>query len=92
MGAVAYSDSVFFHEALSGLKGKTLKVYVADYQTGLDGKAKLEEFMGARGKGISSSPTKYMKLMGCIEALKAVKCDDDGRGNRFAKDNEKPIN
>ncbi|KAK0230119.1 hypothetical protein IW262DRAFT_379628 [Armillaria fumosa] len=66
------------HKQLSGLKDKTLNAYMAEYQTGLDGKAKLEEFVGARGKGISSSPTKYMKLMGCIEALKAVQCDDDG--------------
>ncbi|KAK0447622.1 hypothetical protein EV421DRAFT_150927 [Armillaria borealis] len=80
------------HKELSGLKDKTLNSYMAEYQTGLDGKAKLEEFVGARGKGISSSPTKYMKLMGCIEALKAVKCDDDGRANRFVKDNENQAN
>ncbi|SJL02689.1 uncharacterized protein ARMOST_06023 [Armillaria ostoyae] len=80
------------HKELSGLKDKTLNSYMVEYQTGLDGKAKLEEFVGARGKGISSSPTKYMKLMGCIEALKAVKCDDDGRANRIAKDNENQAN
>ncbi|PBK63505.1 hypothetical protein ARMSODRAFT_963120, partial [Armillaria solidipes] len=79
---------VLSHKELSGLKDKTLNAYIAEYQTGLDGKAKLEEFVGARGKGISSSPIKYMKLMGCIEALKAVKCDDDGRANRIAKSSE----
>ncbi|KAK0439252.1 uncharacterized protein EV420DRAFT_1178434 [Desarmillaria tabescens] len=57
---------------LSGLKDKTLNAYMAEYQTGLDGNAKLEEFVGARGKGVSSSPAKYMKLMGYIEALKNV--------------------
>ncbi len=40
---------------------------MAEYQTGLDGKAKLEEFVGARGKSISSSPTKYMKLMAVLK-------------------------
>ncbi|KAG7447868.1 uncharacterized protein BT62DRAFT_1004641 [Guyanagaster necrorhizus] len=66
---------------LSGLKDKTLNAYLAEYQAGIDRKAKLEELMGARQRGISSSPTKYMKLMGCIEYLKAVKSaagDDDG--------------
>ncbi|KAK0207149.1 hypothetical protein DFS33DRAFT_647506 [Desarmillaria ectypa] len=70
------------HKELSGLKDKTLNAYMAEYHTGLDGKAKLEDFVGARGKGVSSSPTKYMKLMGCIEALKAVKSgNDDGQAN-----------
>ncbi len=73
------------HKELSGLKDKTLNAYMAEYQTGLDGKAKLEEFVGARGKGISSSPTKYMKLMGCIEALKTVKCEDGGGANGVAE-------
>ncbi|PBK94029.1 hypothetical protein ARMGADRAFT_1079511 [Armillaria gallica] len=80
------------HKELSGLKDKTLSAYMAEYQTGLDGKAKLEEFVGARGKSISSSPTKYMKLMGCIEALKTVECEDDGRANGVAEDNAKQNN
>ncbi|KAG7447831.1 uncharacterized protein BT62DRAFT_930883 [Guyanagaster necrorhizus] len=66
---------------LSGLKDKTVNAYLAEYQAGMDRKAKLEEFVGARGKGVSSSPTKYMKLMGCIESLKAGRSaagDDDG--------------
>ncbi|KAK0443990.1 uncharacterized protein EV420DRAFT_1019106 [Desarmillaria tabescens] len=61
---------------LSGLKDKTLNAYMAEYQTGLDGNVKLEEFVGARGKGVSSSPAKYMKLMGYIEALKNVQSGD----------------
>ncbi|KAK0230112.1 hypothetical protein IW262DRAFT_1261355, partial [Armillaria fumosa] len=70
------------HNELSGLKGKTLNTYMAEYQTGLGRKAKLEEFVGATGKGISSSPMEYMKLMGCIEALNVVKHDDDDDGPR----------
>ncbi|KAG7447839.1 uncharacterized protein BT62DRAFT_796063 [Guyanagaster necrorhizus] len=66
---------------LSGLKGKTVNAYLAEYQAGMDRKAKLEEFVGARGKGVSSSPTKYMKLMGCIESLKAGRsAAGDGNG------------
>lgn len=50
---------------------------MTEYQNGLDEKAKLEEFVHARGKDISSFQMKYTRLMGCIEALKLVKRNDD---------------
>ncbi|KAK0230105.1 hypothetical protein IW262DRAFT_1291287 [Armillaria fumosa] len=70
------------HKELSGLKGKTLNTHMAEYQTGLDGKVKLEEFVDAPRKSNSSSPMKYMQLMGCIEDLKVAKRDDDDDGPR----------
>ena len=55
--------------SITGSKDSTVTRYLADYQAGIDG-GKLESFVGPPGKGASSSPTTYLKMMGTLERLR----------------------
>jgi len=54
---------------ITGLKEPTVKKYLADYRGGL-GQGSLKAFVGPAGKGASSSPTTYLRMMGILERLK----------------------
>lgn len=54
---------------ITGLKEPTVKRYLGDYRGGLD-QGSLKAFVGPAGKGASSSPTTYLRMMGILERLK----------------------
>jgi hypothetical protein len=54
---------------ITGLKEPTVKRYLGDYLRGLD-QGSLKAFVGPAGKGASSSPTTYLRMMGILERLK----------------------
>ncbi|KAG0700947.1 hypothetical protein DFH29DRAFT_929466 [Suillus ampliporus] len=61
-------DSLRFRSELSkltGIKEPTLAKYLSDYQLGFE-KGKLENFVGASGKGISASASAYLRMMGTL--------------------------
>jgi hypothetical protein len=55
---------------LSGIKEDTVKRYLADFR---EGKAtgELDAFVGTRGKGASSSPGTYLRMMGTLGRIQA---------------------
>lgn len=52
-----------------GLKSSTVAKYIADYQAGIDG-GSLKSFVGPSGKGVSGSPSTYLKMMGTLASLR----------------------
>lgn len=50
---------------LTGIKYMTLVKYVLDYEFGFE-RGKLEEFVGAAGKGTSASASAYIRMMGTL--------------------------
>ncbi|PPQ92768.1 hypothetical protein CVT25_003877 [Psilocybe cyanescens] len=55
---------------LTGIKESTAAKYLADYMSGRDAGAELlNSVIGPQGKGASSSPATYLKMMGAISAL-----------------------
>lgn len=61
------SETMKKHLAMTcGLKEKTLSSYLSDYVSGLD-KGVLEMFVGPSGKGVSSSASRYLRMMGARE-------------------------
>ncbi|CAA7259414.1 unnamed protein product [Cyclocybe aegerita] len=56
---------------LSGIKSATAAKYLADYVSGRKAGVKaVEEFIGPKGKGASSSPATYLKMMGALSKLR----------------------
>ena len=56
--------------ALMGLKEPTCAKYLAEYVAGREGGVDLlKSFVGAKGKGASSSPSSYLKMMGALSNL-----------------------
>ena len=53
---------------VSGLKETTAAKYLADYNSGLQHGA-LHSFIGSVGRGASSSPTTYLKMMGTLVGI-----------------------
>ena len=52
---------------LSGLKRSVVNKYQADYKGGMQNRT-LKPFVGISGKGLSSSPAGYLKMMGALSA------------------------
>lgn len=53
---------------ITGLKVNTVIKYTEDYTAGLN-EGNISKFIGAAGKGASSSPAKYLRMMGALEAM-----------------------
>jgi len=52
------------------LKEPTCAKYLAEYVAGREGGVDLlKSFVGAKGKGASSSPSSYLKMMGALSNL-----------------------
>ncbi|KAG6906493.1 hypothetical protein DXG01_013672 [Tephrocybe rancida] len=55
---------------ITGLGEKTASRYLEYYKDGVDS-GKLEDFVGARGKGAGSSPALYLQMMGALAGCQA---------------------
>lgn len=52
---------------VTGMKRKTADGYLTEYMKGVEGKVNLEDFVGReKGKGVSTSATRYLQMIGCI--------------------------
>lgn len=55
---------------ITGTKEATAAKYLADYNAGREGGISLiDSFIGAKGKGASSSPATYLKMMGALSTI-----------------------
>lgn len=55
---------------ITGAKEATAAKYLADYNAGREGGISLiDSFIGAKGKGASSSPATYLKMMGALSTI-----------------------
>lgn len=63
-------DSRTYEESalLSGINLATVKKYLEDYETGY-ASGTVVGFVGPAGKGVSGSPSKYLRMMGVLERL-----------------------
>jgi len=57
--------------SLTGLRSQTADKYLNTYQEALES-GELEQFIGARGKGASSSPGTFLQLMGALRQRELV--------------------
>jgi hypothetical protein len=53
---------------ITAIREPTVKKYLEDYKAGVD-HGDLKSFVGSAGKGASSSPSSYLKMMGTLEKL-----------------------
>lgn len=57
--------------SLTGVQSKTVDKYLTTYREALES-GELERFIGARGKGASSSPGTFLQLMGALQHRELV--------------------
>jgi hypothetical protein len=58
--------------SLSGVKDATAAKYLADYVAGREaGLQLIDSFIGEKGKGASSSPATYLKMMGALSNMES---------------------